>query len=505
MPSLKIQSLLVLLAFGLMGRAAHAQELTIGISGDVDALDPALASSYVSRIVFAGMCDKLFDIDKHLNIVPQLATSYEWTDPKTLTIHLRPGLLFQDGEKMDAAAVKSTLERNLILKGSYRRAEISAIDHIEIVDRLTVRLVLNSPDAPLVAQLADRAGMIVAPETAAAEGASFDSHPVCAGPFAFKERVPQDHITLTRFPGYWDTKDIHFEAVTYRVMSSSSVGLVNLQAGAVDMVDQLAPTDVPTVRGNPKLTVVPSDSLAYGSLVWNVANGPEAEKPTGRDAQVRQAFALGFDRRVLNQVVYNGMFTPEAQAMPTNSPFHIGSIRLPERDAAKARALLNAAGVTIHVPVSLVVRNDANDQQAAEVIQAMEAEAGFAVHISTMEEGGWLQAGQNGRFQLFMLNWSGRADPDGNLYPFLHSAGPYNYGHYRNKTVDHLLEQARAVSVQDLRTALYKQIYQQIALDAPIIYLRNSKNLPGMRKTIVGFKPIPDGLIRLQGLSPDAK
>ena len=121
------------------------------------------------------MCDKLFDIDEHLNIVPQLATSYEWTDPKTLTIHLRPGVLFQDGEKMGCCRIaKSTLERNLILKGSYRRAEISAIDHIEIVDRLTVRLVLNSPDAPLVAQLADRAGMIVAPQTAAAEGANFD-------------------------------------------------------------------------------------------------------------------------------------------------------------------------------------------------------------------------------------------------------------------------------------------------------------------------------------------
>jgi peptide/nickel transport system substrate-binding protein len=484
-----------------MGGSAYAEGLTIGISGDVDTLDPALASSYVSRVVFGGLCDKLFDIDEHLKIVPQLATSYEWTDPKTLTIHLRPGVLFQDGEKMDAAAVKFTLERNLTMKGSYRRAEISAIDHVEIVDSLTVRLVLNSPDAPLVAQLADRAGMIVAPQAAKAEDTGFGLHPVCAGPFVFQERVPQDRITLKRFPDYWDAKDIHFDTVTYRVMPSSSVRLVNLQAGAVDLVDQIAPTDVPTVLSNPQLTVASSDSLAYGSLVWNVANGAEAEKPTGRDAKVRQAFALGLDRRVLNQVVYNGMFTPEAQAMPANSPFHISSITPSERDVTKARALLKAAGVAIPVPVSLVVRNDANNQQAAEVIQAMEAEAGFTVNIATMEEGGWLHDGQTGHFQLFMLNWSGRADPDGNLYPFLHSSGPYNYGHYRNPTVDHLLEEARAVFEPDLRKNLYTQMYHLIEEDAPIIYIWNSKNLPAMSKKIVGFKPIPDGLIRLQGLS----
>ena len=92
-------------------RPRHAQTLRIALREDADLLDPTLARTYVGRIVFAGLCDKLFDIDEKLQIVPQLATGYEWADPKTLLIHLRPGVLFQDGEKLDAAAVKYTLDR----------------------------------------------------------------------------------------------------------------------------------------------------------------------------------------------------------------------------------------------------------------------------------------------------------------------------------------------------------------------------------------------------------
>ena len=139
---------------------------------DPDALDPTLATTYTGRVVF-GLCDKLFDIDQHLNIVPQLATGYEWNDTHTLLIHLRQGVKFQDGTTMDADAVKTSLERHLTLEGRFRRSEISQIDHIEVVDPLTIRIVLKSPSAPLIAQLTDRAGMILAPTAGMKEGKDF--------------------------------------------------------------------------------------------------------------------------------------------------------------------------------------------------------------------------------------------------------------------------------------------------------------------------------------------
>jgi peptide/nickel transport system substrate-binding protein len=102
--------------------AAQAQTLRIALREDADALDPTLARTYVGRIVFAGLCDKLFDIDDKLQIIPQLATGYEYTDPKTLVIHLRQGVKFQDETLMDAAAVKYSLDRHLTMDGSARKS-----------------------------------------------------------------------------------------------------------------------------------------------------------------------------------------------------------------------------------------------------------------------------------------------------------------------------------------------------------------------------------------------
>src|SRR5215475_13124068 len=124
---------------------AAAQTLHVALRQDLDVMDPTLATTYVGRIVFAGLCDKLFDIDEKLNIVPQLATGYEWADDRTLVLHLRPDVKFHNGEVLDAAAVKYTFDRYLTMQGSFRKSEISSIDHVEIVDPGTVRVVLKSP------------------------------------------------------------------------------------------------------------------------------------------------------------------------------------------------------------------------------------------------------------------------------------------------------------------------------------------------------------------------
>src|SRR6202521_98241 len=119
----------VVAAFLVFGSAALAQTtLRIGLAEDPDLLDPTLARTYVGRIVFASLCDKLVDISPELEIVPQLATEWQWTDGnKGLVMKLRQGVRFQDGEPFDAAAVKFNIERHLNLAGSNRKAEISAV------------------------------------------------------------------------------------------------------------------------------------------------------------------------------------------------------------------------------------------------------------------------------------------------------------------------------------------------------------------------------------------
>src|SRR5438093_8827219 len=160
------------------GAASAQSTLRIGLAEDPDILDPTLARTFVGRIVFAGLCDKLFDLDEKLNIVPQLATSYEWSsDHKALTIKLRQGVTFHDGEKLDAAAVKFNIERHKTMQGSNRRGELAPVASVDVIDDTTVRLNLSTPFSPLVSMLTDRSGMMVSPKAAQAAGQNFGAKP----------------------------------------------------------------------------------------------------------------------------------------------------------------------------------------------------------------------------------------------------------------------------------------------------------------------------------------
>jgi peptide/nickel transport system substrate-binding protein len=489
-----------LLAFSSMVGAASATDLRIAMRDDPDVLDPTLATTYTGRIVFAGLCDKLFDIDQHLKIVPQLATGYEWIDSQTLLIHLRQGVKFHDGTAMDAAAVKDSLERHLTMEGSFRRAEINQVDHIDVVDPATIRIAMKSPSAPFIAQLTDRAGMILAPE-AAREGKAFGNHPVCSGPFRFVERVPQDHITLERFPDYWNAASIHIDRVIYLTMPDSSIRLANLQAGTIDISEYIGPTDAKTVENDKRLKLVVSDALGYHGITNNLMNGKRADTAYGRDARVRKAFELAIDRGALISVVFNGLYPASAQAVPPTSPYHVASIEPPGRDIAMAKTLLHQAGVSPPVSLELSVVNSPDMVQVGEVIQSMAAEAGFDVKIRAMEARALLNAELQGDFQAAVGYWSGRIDPDGNMYSFLHSGAPLNEGHYSNASLDALLDQARQEMDIDSRRVIYGKVWEQAAHDLPITYLWTWKNIAGLSAKVQGFVPIADGLIRIQGIS----
>ncbi|HET8996626.1 MAG TPA: ABC transporter substrate-binding protein [Acetobacteraceae bacterium] len=154
----------------------------------------------------------------------------------------------------------------------------------------------------------------------------------------------------------------------------------------------------------------------------------------------------------------------------------------------------------IPVPVTLTVTNGSDIQQAGEVIQSMEREAGFNVKLQAMEFASSLHAAYGGDFQAYLIGWSGRADPDGNMWQMLHTGGTFNYGHYSNPGVDKALDDARTVAGLEQRRAFYAKVWAQQRKDLPLIYLWTGKNIVGMKKTLTGFRQVPDGLIRLQGM-----
>src|SRR6202030_347821 len=135
MKMMRLAAAMVALLLSLQAGALAQTTLRIGLAEDPDILDPTMPGTYVGRIVFAAFCDKLFDIDEKLNIVPQLALSYSTSDDgKEVAIKLRPGVKFHDGEPLDAEAAKYSLDRHLTMQGSFRKPELASVDHVDVVD-----------------------------------------------------------------------------------------------------------------------------------------------------------------------------------------------------------------------------------------------------------------------------------------------------------------------------------------------------------------------------------
>jgi len=483
----------------LLGLPAAAQTLRIGLAEDPDALDPDQARTFVGRIVFAGLCDKLVDYDDKLAYVPQLATAWKWADDqKSITFTLRQGVTFHDGEPFDAEAVKYNIERKLTLPESRRKAEISEVSGVDVIDPHTVRLNLSKPFAPLLAQLADRAGMMVSPKAAKAAGTGFANHPVCAGPYKFVERVAQDRIVLERFANYWNKDRFFLDKVIYQPITDATVRLANLQGGTLDMIERLAATDIDQARKDTRLKTAEVTGLAYQGITINIANGPRSQGVL-HDPRLREALELSIDRDALNQVVFNGAYRTGNQPMPPGNPYYAGSVPIPARDVAKAKQLLAAAGQPSPT-IDMMVPNTSEDQAVAQVLQSMVQEAGITLKLSVVEFATSLQEEQKGNFVSYLIGWSGRIDPDGNIYNFHHSGGSLNYGGYKSEAVDRLLDQARGVLDMEGRAKLYDQAAQIYLKDRHIIYLFHRKWLFAMTSKLQGFTPNPDGLIRLAGL-----
>jgi peptide/nickel transport system substrate-binding protein len=497
-----LPSLLGLASALLLVGAAQAQTtLRIGLAEDPDELDPTKARTYVGRIVFASLCDKLFDIDDKLNLVPQLALSHETAaDGKSVTIKLRPNVKFHDGEPMDAAAVKFSLDRHLNLQGSFRRAEIAQIDQVEVVDPLTVRLVLKTPFAPLMAQLTDRAGMMVSPKAAGALGDRFGTAPVCAGPYRFVERVAQDRIVVERFADYWDKGRVHIDRIIYRPIQDSTVRLANLKSGQLDLLERLLATDVAEVRKDNRLRLATGTELGYQGITMNISNGDKANNPLAKDARIRRALELSIDRDAINQVVFNGLQIVNNQWISPSNPYYQAKFPTPKRDVARAKALIREAGAATPIVLDFMVPNNPETRAVAEVMQSMAAEAGFDLKIRVTEFATSLNEAEKGNFQLYMLAWSGRTDPDGNIFSFASCKGPLNYGRYCDQGIDDLLNKARASTVVADRKALYEQVAQKWLSEGSVLYLYHRALLFAHGTRLEGFKVMPDGLIRVADL-----
>ena len=483
--------------------------LTIGLAEEPDALDPTLARTFVGRIVFLAMCEKLYDLDSHLNIVPQLATALPQVskDKLTYTIKVRKGVKFNDGTAFNAAAVKTTLERDLTLKGSVRASEISPIKSVDAPNATTVVLHLSSPYSPLTAQLADRAGMVLSPK-ALASGGTFAQNPVCVGPFMYKDRVAGDHITLVKSPYYYNKAKVHLASIVYRIMTDPSSRTQALRAGDIQVQDRIQSTDVPTLQKDKAVTVKKAITIGYQGLTINIGNKNGLLKPysnvgsdIAKSQYLRTAFDAALDRTTINRVVFGGLNQPDCYPIAPVSPWYEPTTKglacNLHANVNLAKQLVKASGIANPSVNLMLGGTDPVNARLGQVIQSMEAAVGIKVTVTPTQFTTALNRADAGTFDAFAVGWSGRVDPDGNIYGFVATPGTLNDSGFTSSKLDYILNGARKSLTTKARSTLYRAAMQIIHRQRPLIYLYHPVNYYGVTKKVDGVQIYGDGLIRV--------
>ncbi|MFL6135939.1 MAG: ABC transporter substrate-binding protein [Nocardioidaceae bacterium] len=497
-------------SFGSLPAAGSVKDggtLVMALSAEPDLLDPTLARSFYSRYVFSTMCEKLYDVDQNAQLVPQLATNLPETssDGKTVTIKLRSGVRFADGTDFDSAAVKTTLQRHLTNPQSARATELGPISAIDTPSPDTVVIHLETPFAPLPAALADRAGMIMSPAALKKLGDKFSDDPVCVGPFKFAKRVPQNSIEVVKDPNYYDADRVHLDRISWHILSDASIRAANLRSGDVQVADTVSPQDVDKLGQEPDLALLQSLSLGYQGLTFNVGNvdgvgtpPKPINRPDAKDAKVRQALEYAIDRKGLVQAVFNGKFDVACSPISPNTQFSSPEAQnCRQHDPAKAKKLLEQAGVTMPYKVTMLESNTPESLRLAQALQAMVKDGGFDLKIQPVEFTSLLDQQDRGDFALTQIGWSGRVDPDQNITNFVGTGGSLNVSGYSNPALDKLLGQARETIDIAQRQKLYGQVVGELQKDDALIYLYRQRNLTGVSDDVKGVQVFPDGVVRV--------
>jgi len=444
--------------------------LRIAVGSNLRTLDPAKTTNgeeYIfDNLVFSGLTRMRED----LRIEPELAESWTYSDDlKEWRFRLRRGVAFHDGRAMTAEDVIASYRRILDpATGSAPRTNYEMIAAMEAPDPYTVVFRLSYPYGGFADILSDRQAKIV-PRGA---GDALATAPVGTGPFAFRSYTPGDRLVLARNPDYFEPGLPRFDGVELRIMPEMAVRLAALQAGDIDVVWELPPENVRTLKDNRALRV---ESVATAS--WDAAVMNNAIAPFG-DARVRRAFHLAVAKPDVVELALFGEGAPTHSPIPPNHPFFARDIPVPARaDPEAARRLLREAGhaqgvkVPLIVPVGRPVR-----ERLGVTLQQLARPAGFDIEIQRVPFGRY-SAEVAGKAPFYVDGYFARPTLDTGTYPFLHSRGSWNerLWRYSDPRVDEALEAARLTGDAEKQKGHYLAL-QRALVDNPPGYIAYAVN-----------------------------
>jgi peptide/nickel transport system substrate-binding protein len=512
-----VAAALALLGAGV-ALAQPGSQIVIGLQAEPVTLDVAQLSDYNSSRAAMEMYEGLVRFkDGSTEIEPGLAESWEVSDDGLVyTFHLRPGVTFHDGTPVNAEAVRFSFERQIDPEhpyhdtGEFPYAEftLGAIDTIEVVDDLTVRITLKETFAPFLANMAMHAAAIVSPSAVMQYGRDFSEHPVGAGPYRFVSWQRGVEVILEANPDYWRGAP-RVERLIFRPIVEDQARLAALEAGEIDLAVNLPPDDLPRLREDPRFTFAEQPGMHTWYLVFNVTKEPFD------DPRVRQAVAHAIDRDAIVQAILGGTGETAANFLPPVVWGYADDVQAYPYDPERARELLAEAGYPDGFSVEFWVPESGSGMQQSvamgTVIQDFLGRVGIDVTIQQFEWGTYLDRvivpvdEADTVPAMFEMSWIGdNGDPDNFLYILLSGdqfpPNGFNLGYYDNDEVDELLRTARTVTDQAERVPLYEEAQRLIMADLPVLPVDHETQIVVHDSAIQGFVPHPTGVFRFENV-----
>jgi len=478
------------------------KEFLVALNAEPPTLDVHNTGSNAALGVFKCLYEGLVSLDEKLRVINLLAASWvPSADAKEFTFTLQKGVKFHDGTPFNAAAVKDSFDRVLAPDSKLTRHHFfgDIIDHFEVIDDGTLKLVAKLPFAAMIATLAHPAGGIPSPTALKKYGDDFGTHPVGTGPFTFVEWVRGDHIGLAAYPDYWNKQiGAAVSKLTIKGIAEPSALGIAVQAGAVQFAGPIAAPQAAQLKSAQGVVITETDSITGYYVTLN-----NMKKPFD-NVQVRQALNYGVNKDEVLKAADLG------KGKILDSPLAAGvygyhGVKTYAYDAQKAKDLLSQAGLASGF--KSVLWTSATDKDRAVAIQGQLKRIGVEIEVVQME-GAALSAESakpvdQSQIQMLMNGFSpSTGDADLQLRLLYTKTGwpptGFNSSFSDNPQVDEYVQQGLMFTDDTKRKEAYAKAQELLMEDVPNILLYAPTYFGAIRDNAGGVLAQPDGVVYLR-------
>lgn len=466
-------------------------DLVVVTGHEPQTLDHHLATGVYDGYMSFTLSNGLVRTKPDGTIEPALAERWEIPDPMTYIFHLRKGVTFHDGTKVDAAAVKFNFDRlfDPATKSSRAQPRLGALKNVTVIDDSTVKVTTKFPFGPFLGSLAiEPIAVIESPDAMKKAGvADYGTRPVGSGAFIFQEWVQGDRVVFKANDKYWGGRP-NIDTLTFKIVKDPSTRLSLLQTGAAHFAVELNPPDFINLQSSKEIqtTAAPFDNTLFIEM-------SNIQAPFDNPL-VRQAVCYAIDKEAIRKTVLQGLAKDGYGILPTTTWAKNTEAERYSYNEAKAKDLLNRAGLPNGFTTTFwhPTGRYSGDAQVAQAVQGYLRKVGIQAELKTGDLTSWASAMRGTApdkpgAPMYMRGWGVSGDPDSQIYVLYHSknwglAG--NYARYKNTKVDDLLEKARLETTQEARKNLYKEAEAQITKDAAACTLYDNVRLLAYTKKL---------------------